>query len=282
MTAPKTVGELEAALFAAFPREDAEDWDQPGLSVGDRNAPVGKIAVNLDQNVGAVIAADEAGCNVLVTHHPPFIKGGPNEFGPAGQAETTGPGRMVYEAARRGVNLIAMHTNADRAVATRERFAELLGCTCDGNFEFLMDPRRDQHGTGFGAVLLPDWNGRRATLGLVAQACLRAFGGSPRVWGDAEREVGRIAYLNGSWGEPELYDVCVRDGIDCVIVGETRYHACVDAQPHVSIIELGHDRSELPIVGVLSDALARAGIEAGSIVDLRCSEKNWWTPEREM
>lgn len=272
----ETVGELERALFEAFPHEDAESWDQPGLSVGDREARIGKIAVNLDQSVRAVIEAAEAGCNVLVTHHPPFIKGGPTEFGPADQAATTGPGRLVYEAATRGVNVIAMHTNADRAVATRAKFAELMGCSCEGNFEFLMDRSRDASGTGFGAILTPDWQ-TPASLRLVAQVCAKAFGGAPRVWGEPERAVNRIAFLNGSWGEPELYDICVREGFDCMIVGETRYHMCVDAQPHLSIVELGHDKSELPIADVLHETLAGMGYDEGTIVDLQCSKHNWWT-----
>lgn len=277
---PETVGELERVLFEAFPREDAESWDLPGLSVGDRSAKIDKIAVNLDQSAQAVRAAADAGCNVLVTHHPPFIKGGPDEFGPQTRAEVAGPGRMVYEAAIRGVHVIAMHTNADRAIATREKFAELMGCSCEGNFEALMDRSRTSRETGFGAVLRPDWTAR-PSLQLVARMCLQTFGGAPRVWGDADRTIRRIAFLNGSWGEPELYDICIRAGIDCMIVGETRYHMCVDAQPYLSIIELGHDRSELPIVDVLHEVIAAGGIDEERIVDLQCSQANWWTPGME-
>lgn len=98
MAAPQTIGELENGLFAAFPREDAESWDQPGLAVGDRERAVGKIAVALDMSVANVIAASDAGCDVLVTHHPAFIKEGPSEFGPETQPSAPGPGRMIYEA----------------------------------------------------------------------------------------------------------------------------------------------------------------------------------------
>lgn len=84
--------------------------------MGDRTRRIGKDRpVALDMSVANVIAASEAGCNVLVTHHPPYIKTGPNEFGPESQAVTPGPGRMVYEAIERDVATIAMHTNADRA-----------------------------------------------------------------------------------------------------------------------------------------------------------------------
>ncbi len=271
----KIVGDLEAALFSAFPREDAEDWDQPGLAVGDRTAPVKKIAVNLDMTTAAVEAAADAGCDVLVTHHPPFIKGGPTEFGPATSAVTPGPGRMIYAAARAGISVIAMHTNADRAVAVRTCYADLLGYDCEGNFEHLQDPMRDADGTGLGALLSSK---SPQTLGDLAQRCQDAFGGAPRVWGDPERAADHVAFLNGCWTEPELYGICVENGIDCLIVGETRYHIGTDAAPHLSLIDLGHDKSELPIVEVLAETLVDAGYPADSIVRIGTSENNWWIP----
>lgn len=276
MTKQLTVGDIERGLFAAFPREDAESWDNPGLAVGDRAQPAAQVAVALDMSACNVIAAAEAGCNVLVTHHPPFIKEGPDEFGPQTQALTGGPGRAVYEAARLGVSCIAMHTNADRAIATRERFADLLGCECIGNFESLLDPSVNPQGNGLGAMLIPDWDAA-STLGRLAGLCARSFDSQPRVWGDPDRLIERFAFLNGSWGDPGLYDCCIEAGVDCIVVGETRYHMCVDAQPYLSIIDLGHDRSELPIVDVLIDALVGGGVAHGDIVDLRDAHLGWWT-----
>ena len=270
-----TVGELEARLFEAFPRDDAEGWDQPGLAVGDRDTHVERIAFNLDMSCEAVVEAHKRGCKTLVTHHPPFIKSGPTELGPQGQAATSGPGRMLFEAARRGVNVIAMHTNADRSVAVREHFAQLLGCACLGNFEHLMDARREAQGTGFGALLEPAWDGAH-TLAELGGRCATALGGAPRVWGEPERPVKRIAYLNGSWGEPELYGICVREGIDVMVVGETKYHMCVDAKPHLAVIDLGHDISELPIVDVLLNTVEGFGVAAGDLELLDCTRNNWY------
>ncbi|MGN0073480.1 MAG: Nif3-like dinuclear metal center hexameric protein [Coriobacteriales bacterium] len=271
-----TVGQLEEALFRAFPASDAEGWDHPGLAAGDRSALVRGVAVNLDMTPAAVIAAAEAGCNVLLTHHPAFIKGGPSCFAPQGDAAASGPGRLVWEAASRGVALIAMHTNADRSLQAREAFTQLLGWSCEGCFEQYMDPKRSAQGTGFGAVFVL---AQGSTLAQAAQRALEAFGGSPRVWGDPQRTVRRLAFLNGSWGEQEVYDICVAQGIDCAMVGETRYHFCADAQPHLAVIDLGHDVSELPLQRVLAQALAGAGVAEQSIHMLQCSAGNWWTPQ---
>ncbi len=276
--APETVDDLEKALFRAFPKQDAESWDNVGLAVGDRMAPLGKVALNLDMSVEAVIAAHVSGCNVLVTHHPPFIADAPLEFGPVAQTFAPAPGRVIYEAASRGVNLINMHTNADRAIATREKFAQMLEINCVGNCESVLDKTRELLDTGFGA-LLECGDAGPIELGALASKCKRVFGGSPRVWGDAKRRIQHIAYLNGSWRDADLYEKCMRAGIECVIVGETGYHLCLDAQPYLSIIELGHDLSELPIVDVLYDALVHAELDEAKIVRLHCSDANWWPAE---
>ena len=267
-----TVGKLERALFDAFALSDAERWDQPGLAVGDPQALVGRVAVNLDMTTEAVIAAAKAGCNVLVTHHPPFIKSGPTRFAPQGDVISSGPGRLIYEAASRGVTCIAMHTNADRSVAVRERFASMLGWDCIGNFEHLMDGSRAPQDSGFGALFEMV---QGTTLEDVARRSAEVFGRVPRIWGEPARAVSNVAFLNGSWGEQEVYDICVANGIECAVVGEARYHFCLDAQPHLSIIDLGHDVSELPIVDVLASTLASAGVD--DIHYLGCSRGNWWT-----
>ena len=268
------VGQLEAALFAAFPKCDAEPWDNPGLAVGDPNATVGRVAVNLDLTVSAVAAAAQAGCNVLVTHHPAFIKDGPYTFRPLEDASASGPGRLIFEAARLGVACIAMHTNADRSLAVRREYARLLGWDCVSSFEYLEDSNRDPQGSGFGAVF--EFT-QPLQLSQAAARCKDAFGGSPRIWGDASSQLTKLALLNGSWSDAQIYDICVSHGIDCIVVGETRYHFCLDAQPHLKIIDLGHDRSELPIANVLRDAVVDAGVAPDAICELGCSKANWWT-----
>ena len=267
-----TVRDLQRALFAVFDAKDAEGWDRPGLAVGDPDAPVGRVAVNLDMTASAVIAAADAGCNVLVTHHPPFIKGGPDRFCPQGDVLSSGPGRLVYEAAARNVACIAMHTNADRSLALRKRYSRLLGWDCLGNFEHLMDSSRSAQDTGFGVLF--SVGGQMSLLDVASQAA-KAFGARPRVWGERSRQVSKAALLNGSWGEQAVYDACVANGIECIIVGEARYHFCLDAQPHLSVVDLGHDVSELPVEDVLVEALADAGVT--DIRKLSCSKGNWWT-----
>lgn len=68
------VSELERALLTRYPKADAEGWDHVGLSVGDPNAEITGVACALDATVANVHRALEAGANVLLTHHPIYIK----------------------------------------------------------------------------------------------------------------------------------------------------------------------------------------------------------------
>ncbi len=271
---PQTVGELEQALFSVFPRADMERWDSCGLQVGAREQAVGRIGVALDFSCATVKAAADAGCDVLVCHHPPYIKDAPCELGPASQAATPGPGRALFEAVRLGVAVINMHTNLDRSALAREAFAEVLGCTCKANFEHLLDPCRSYKGTGFGAVLeLP----AATSLAQLAAVCDDALGGRARVWGEPDLELERFAYLNGSWRDAGAFQAAARAGIGCVVVGETGYHTALDAQPHLSVLELGHDVSEAPLVQVLFDELARCGYDEGEeLVVVGDTAPAWW------
>ena len=79
------VAELERALLARYPKTNAEGWDHVGLSVGDPAAKITGVACALDATEANVRRALEAGANVLLTHHPIYIKA-PEAFCPADSA----------------------------------------------------------------------------------------------------------------------------------------------------------------------------------------------------
>ena len=86
--------------------------------------------------------------------------------------------------------------------------------------------------------------------------------------------------LNGSWGDSSIYDTAISQDIDCLIVGETKYHLALDLTANISLIELGHDISELPIVPVLMKAIESIGVSEDKIINLDLSRHNWQVIER--
>ncbi len=268
------VGQLEQKLFEVFPATDAECWDCPGLATGDRSEEVAAVAFNLDMTIDAVCKAKQAGCNVLVTHHPAYIGEGPSEFGPASQVETPSVGRVIYEATRAQLSLIAMHTNADRSLLVRSAYDSLFGLKSQCSFESLQNKSLDANSKGFGMVYSMD---KPSSLKDFANDIANKFDSVPRVWGSTDFEIKKFAMLNGSWGEPSLYNTAITNKIDCLIVGETKYHIALNMQPNICVIELGHDISELPIVPVLAVAVNNAGISEDKIINLELSKHNWYS-----
>ena len=64
-----------------------------------------------------------------------------------------------------------------------------------------------------------------------------------------------------------MLQVCIDKKCDCIICGEIKYHDAVELlQRGFYIIELGHDVSELPLCGVLKNALMDFGVAQKDIV----------------
>lgn len=91
------------------PLQYAEDWDNPGLEVGDRDRELKKVMVALTPGEEAVRAAVEAKADLLLTHHPLIFK-------PLKQVNSdTATGRIVQMLIRNDVGLYCAHTNLDIA-----------------------------------------------------------------------------------------------------------------------------------------------------------------------
>jgi putative NIF3 family GTP cyclohydrolase 1 type 2 len=116
-----TVGDIERAIARSFPPEWAEEWDRGGLLVGDPDCEVTGVTLALDPTRRAVAAAAERGCNVLVTHHPVFLKA------PEWLTPGRGASGVVFSAMKSGVALINAHTNLDRAPAAGALLPAALG-----------------------------------------------------------------------------------------------------------------------------------------------------------
>ena len=260
-----TVRELEAELLTRFPLSDAEDWDHPGLSVGEPSAEVRAVSCALDASERNVRLAAEHGSNVLLTHHPVYLEA-PESFTPADPARASA-GAAVYTAARLGVSIISLHTNLDRSREARERLPSLVGLAAQSSLEHPDDPAA----TGLGAICA----GPDCTLGAFAEELARAFGTEPRVWGAPELEVGRVAFLGGSLGD--FGELALAAGAQVVVTGEADYHVAQDlALRGCAPVLLGHDRSEEPFVDILARALRELGL-CDSRIDILVGPRHWWT-----
>lgn len=268
---PETVGDLVASLSRMFPASDAESWDRTGLLAGDASWPLSGVAVALDPTFEALERARHYGANVLLTHHPAFLEA-PSCIAPVSSGASVG-GALVFEAVRSGVALVNYHTTLDVSAQAQRMLPGLLGLDRVG----VLEPLSYDGERGYGQVCVLSRKDAPMTLRNLALRCTSVFGRAPRVWGNMDKEACRIATWTGSAGD--ACELCLARGIDILVCGEVKYHAALDAsQRGLSIVELGHDVSELPFVAVLSEAVARLGISRENIVPLS-QDGNWNHPE---
>lgn len=268
-----TVGDLEDGLLGLFPAEDAEDWDHTGLLVGERSTAVVAVAVALDPTVSAIRKAARIGANVLLTHHPAYLDP-PDSFAPADSCAIS-PGAGVWAAIEAGVALMDFHTALDVSRMAQKALPNLLGFDFTGK---LACPLPDSRKKGYGQICkVPKEDGNPISLSNLAAKCTSVFGCAPKVWGNMASRISTAICATGSAGN--VIDAAVAAHVDCLVCGEVKYHAALEAkEAGLSIIELGHDISEFPLTAVLAKAASDVGVQKESIVILDQSG-NWEHPE---
>ncbi|MDY7035856.1 MAG: Nif3-like dinuclear metal center hexameric protein, partial [Thermodesulfobacteriota bacterium] len=91
------------------PAYSAEEWDNPGLQVGYPSQEVNKIFVALDPTLKAVEKALKSNAQLLLTHHPLIFKS------LSCINKEIYPGNVISEALKKGISIVAAHTNLDVA-----------------------------------------------------------------------------------------------------------------------------------------------------------------------
>ena len=224
------------------------------------------MACALDATEANVHRALEVSANVLLTHHPIYIKA-PEAFCPADSARPQ-CGAALYEAARCGVSIISLHTNLDRSHEARVCLSELLAAEPMSSLEHVDEPEA----CGLGA--LATLNNTCSLRDLAARAAT-AFGSGPRVWGEAEHPCRTVAILGGSLGD--FGELAIAAGADVIVTGEAGYHVAQDlALRGLDVILLGHDRSEEPFVDILMNSAVDAGIDPRHTIKI-LNPCQWWT-----
>jgi dinuclear metal center YbgI/SA1388 family protein len=117
-----TVADCLAIFDAAYDPSWAQDWDTVGLTAGAPGDEVSRVHFAVDPTQEVADEAVAAGAQLLVTHHPLFLRG------VHAIAETSAGGRVVTTLVRAGCALFTAHTNADVArPGVSDALADALG-----------------------------------------------------------------------------------------------------------------------------------------------------------
>ena len=228
-----TVGKIEEMIHAYADPAAAEEYDNVGALVGNREQKVSKILVALDATMDVVKEAQEIGAELIVTHHPLMFHARKNLL------EEDAEGKILCEMVRARLSLIAAHTNLDKTF--------LSGSACCARLLELRNVRQE------GYLFLGELPSPTTAEALKA-AISGALNFPTRCYGLGSLSIRTLAIGGGAcdeeWQEARTL------GAQAFLTGEVRHHNALAASMEGFVLfDAGHYGTEAPLVPVLTEYL---------------------------
>jgi dinuclear metal center YbgI/SA1388 family protein len=261
-----SLGDVVAVLDRLYDPRWADDWDAVGTVAGDPDAEVVKVLLAVDPVQAVVDEAVEWGADLVVVHHPLWLKG------VTSIAATTPKGRVVHTLVSRGIALHTCHTNADcPPLGVSESMAFALGLTDVRPLEVDHDGdgRPTDRGSGrIGTLAEPM---RLEKFGRHVADSLPAHHSAVRVAGDPGRVVETVALCGGSGDF--LLATAQAAGADAYVTSDLRHHPVSEhlEQPDAcAVVDVPHWSAEwtwLPVAArALTSRLPALDVRVSTIV----------------
>lgn len=225
------IADIIGVLEDFAPLRLAEDYDNPGLQVGDASRSCSGVLLCVDPLPERVAEAVKLGCNLIICHHPLLFRGIKQVTGATLQQ------RMVIDAIKADVAVYAAHTNLDATVGGVNTFlAQELGLTAAEPLD-----RGADEGAGIGAV----GNLPHSVSPVEFVDKVKLLLGSPIARCTSPeyvRQIRRVALCGGSGGS--LIPLAEAAGADVYVTSDVRYHDFIDYGPRMLIVDVGHYDAE--------------------------------------
>lgn len=244
------------ALDELYPPRWAESWDAVGLVCGDPDEQVRRVLFAVDPVQAVVEEAVAWGADLLVTHHPLYLRG------TTSVAATSFKGRAVHTLIRAGIALHVAHTNADQAApGVSDALAEAIGLTVLA--PLVPDPSDPAGRRGIGRICQLPAPLPLAEFAAQVAAGLPATATGVRVSGDPKRPIHRVAVSGGS-GDGFFAEVRAA-GVDAYVTADLRHHPASEATEAsaVALVDAAHWATEWPWLNLAARSLEAAAAEHG-------------------
>lgn len=221
------IKEVTDYLDELFPRENALDYDNPGLMTGDTSSFLTGCVISLDCTGKAIDTAIKNGCNLIITHHP-IIFGGIDSV----SVETV-TGRLLSKLIKSDITCFACHTNLDltdefgnKAIAEAIGISEssrLDSSLCGSVFELEEETTVSEFE-------------QRVAEGLKTSGIITI--------NPTDSKVKKVFIQGGAFDEDSI-EAIVRAGVDTVVSGEIKHHLTVLLEElGINTLIAGHSATE--------------------------------------
>lgn len=211
------------------PSDLAEEWDNIGLLIGDKNKDVSKILVALDINSNILKQAIDLKVDMIITHHPLIFK-------PISRITDD----VLTSLIKNDIVVYSAHTNLDssengvnfalsEALSLKNTFRQGMMVIGDADevsaYDFIDFVKKTLK---VEAVRVSDY--------------------------EFAKKIKKVAVLGGSGGD--FINQAIELGCDAFVTGEASYHDAQTAfENDILLISAGHFETENPVVDVLAEYL---------------------------
>lgn len=222
------ISEIIEIIENIAPPEIAEEWDNVGLLLGDKDKNVSKVLVALDINAEIIKQAVENKVDLIVTHHPLIFK-------PIGRVTD----KNLLVLLENKIAVYSAHTNLDNCEdGVNKVLAELL------ELENIKREGMSAYGDCNECDSLQFIELVKTKLGVNSVRCSNV----------TDKKIKKVAVLGGSGGDFLMNAVNL--GCDAFITGEASYHdAQCACENNILLITAGHFETENPVVDMLCELL---------------------------
>ncbi len=266
-------------LEKIFPLELAEDWDNVGLLIGDRRRKIGKVLTCLTIDRAVVDEAVAAGVDCIVSHHPfPFRAAKKWTF------DTT-DGELLAKLMGARIAVFSPHTAHDSAffginrqlaeglelsnvaplyppkspnapTATREALDGLDASVAEDVARDLTASKANPNSNALGTGRVGRFAKSKTFAELIEQVKDMLQIPAVLAVGEPEKPIRTVAI--GCGAADEFVSRAVEVGADALLLGEARFHACLEARSRgLALILAGHYATERFAACILADRIAR-------------------------
>ena len=234
-----TVQVVADVINRLAPRKLAEDWDNPGLLVGDPSAQVNKIFVCLDVLDKNISRAIELDAQLIVAHHPLIFHAIKNvRF-------DLPHGKKLERLIKNNLAVFAAHTNLDIAAGgVNDVLAKKIGLADVKNFgdeEFSLG-RIGSLETSMNAI----------DFARHVKKVLNAD--NVRLVDAGDFLISKVGLCGGAGAD--FIHKAKFFGAQAFVTGDVKYHEAQAAiENKIHVVDAGHFATEFPIVHVLADYL---------------------------
>ncbi|MBR1390857.1 MAG: Nif3-like dinuclear metal center hexameric protein [Lachnospiraceae bacterium] len=238
-----TIQTLREKLEELAPEALALDWDNSGFLVGDEKQKLHTVYLALDATEAAILAAQQCGAELLLTHHPLIFRG------IARVTTEDFVGRRICQMLQSGISCQAMHTNFDVCVmgtlaGERLGLKELQPLEVTGSWK----------GKPCGIGVLGTVPGSLTLRECAALVKERFDLPQTLAYGAQEHRIQKLALVPGSGADEIPYALAA--GADVLITGDISHHKGIDAwEQGLAVIDAGHYGLEHIFVDFMADYL---------------------------